>query len=343
MNGVTKRVLPLGLLTTSLMASTAQAERINTSELVSRTTSAFLNCAEFELVGGCFWWRLKCGWRGCKLKVTMTPRIEHYVPDLTVQTYKNVTQTPVKEMDSVLSAAQADYNGGVISVILNALEAPVDELGSGNGSENGRFSHSNTTNNSVDIFGNPAASVIGSVGSFLGITCGTSLTPMYPYYISHLDTLAWRFGIPESLYPESLNPFANLLGDNLFNFGGIYPRMGSSSNHDELKDSALSAFRSAHFVTRSGESHVYTYPAQSRQVSKGIHDRPGAITMTSGKWQQISPAAEDSCHYMPYDMNINVTDGRNEYRSDDGGYVWNLWRPYSCCAKPGGWRYLTHF
>lgn len=325
------------------LASTVKAERINTSELVTRTTSAFLNCADFELVGGCFWWRLKCGWTGCKLKITMTPRVEHYVPDLTVQTYKNTTKTPVKEMDSVLSAAQADYDGGLISVILDALDAPLDELGSGNGSENGRFSHSNTTNNSVDIFGNPAASVISSAGSFLGVTCGTSLTPMYPYYISNLDTLAWRFGIPESIYPQSLNPFDNLLGDNLFNFGGIYPRIGSSSNHDELKDSALSAFRSAHFVTRAGESHVYTYPAQNKQVSKGIHDRPGPITKTSGKWQQVSPAGEDSCHFMPYDMNINVVDGRNEYRSDDGGYVWNLWRLYSCCTKPGGWRYLTHF
>lgn len=320
------------------------AERINTAEVITRTSEAFLSCADFELAGGCMWWRLKCGWRGCRLRTTVTLKIEHYVPDVTFQAYKNAQSTPWRETGTIMTAVQADYDGSIISTILGTMGSGLDELGGGGGTESRATTHSNMTFTLVDAFGNPTNRVLSSLGSFAGLTCRSRLTSMYPYYISNLDTVAWRFGIPEMFYLESLNPFGSLLGDQTFNYGGYYPRIGHATNHDEFKEGALAVFRSGHFVSRRSQSHIYTSISnQGVSKSQGFYGvRPPETSLTSGKWQQISPAKDDDCHFMPLPISTtNPKDGKRSYRSDDGNYVWNLWRRYRCCQKPSGWRYLT--
>jgi len=338
----------------AVASAPAQAERINSAQLISRSLDAFLNCASWDLTGGCVWYRWKCGWTGCRLKLTTTLKVEHYVPDVTFQTYKNAQETPWKETGAILAGAQAEYDGSIISTILSAMGSGVDELGGGGGTESKAASHSNMTFNLVDAFGNPANSVLGQFASFspIGGVCKSRLSAYYPYYISNLDTVAWRFGVPEMIYLESLNPFGSLLGTQDFNYGGFYPRVGHSTNHDELKESALTTFRAAHFVSRRSQAHIYTTISSednvNRRKKEGYHGLKtgdqGAISLTAGKWQQVSPAAETSCNYMPLPISsINPTDGKSNYRSDDGHYVWNLWRRYECCKKPSGWSYWLHF
>lgn len=319
-----KTILSISILAASI---NVQAEEINTADVVSRTTSAMLSCADYKVTGICYW--LLCTPFGCSVKTSV--RVSHYLPDITVQTYRDAEEPPWKETATMMQAAQSDHDGSLISAILSTMGSGLGELGGGSGSENKAASHSNMTFTLTDSFGNPAMLAYSALSSS-GYSCSSKLTPMYPYYISNLDTVAWRFGIPEMVYPQSLNPFGYLLGSNSYNWGGYYPRIGHVTNHDLFKESGLIAFRSAHFVSRTGQPHVYRTINQSK--STGFWP-PGPVTTTSGKWQMISPKKEGSCSTLPRSMSIGASDGKNSYRSDDGNHVWNLWRKYECCKRRG--------
>jgi hypothetical protein len=74
-----------------------------------------------------------------------------------------------------------------------------------------------------------ATSLIG--GSIPGYSCDTAATPLMPYFLSTLDSAAWRTGVPESLYPERLCPASgnrqsgrsNYVGQRLSPFGVCQP------------------------------------------------------------------------------------------------------------------------
>jgi integrating conjugative element protein (TIGR03756 family) len=309
----------------------SKADTITTAEVITKTTSAFFNCADYEVVGVCFW--LYCTITGCTVKTSA--KVAHYNPEITTQTYRNAEKPPWVETRVMLDAMQAGHDGSLISIILDTMGAGLDELGGGAGSENKAASHSNMTFTLTDSFGNPvllASKVIGASG----YVCDPKLTPMYPYYVSNLDTVAWRFSIPEMFYPQSLNPFGSLLGSNSYNWGGYYPRIGHVTNHDLVKESGLIAFRSAHFLSRRGESHVYTSIAQNSR--EGFWP-PGPLTKSSGKWQQLAPKGEASCKTFPLSAGTGPSDGLSGYRSDDGAHVWNLWRRYKCCKDRGDFLY----
>jgi len=104
--------------------------------------------------------------------------------------------------------------------------------------------------------------------------CPSDTTPMVPYYLSGMNVLAWRFKIPEIVYPQTYVPFSNattignfqplatLSGNHdgeIHNYGSVYPRNGYLLQPDPVKAAAVSAFRAAHVVTRDGQPHVYTY------------------------------------------------------------------------------------
>ena len=324
-----RKLLMTCMIIMTVVISPVKAEKINTTQVIDRTLSAFVSCADYAIVGVCFW--LRCGWSGCK--VVTTPKVAHYAPDLAVQTYRDAEDPPWKETASILNAMSADHDGSLIATILSTMGSGLDELGGGAGTENKAASHANMTFTLTDSFGNPLIPALSSLGIF-GLVCTPKLTPMYPYYISNLDTVAWRFGIPEMLYPQSLTPIGYELGSIDYNWGPYYPRIGHVTNHDGLKESGLIAFRSVHFITRKNQSHIYT---STQQKQKAGFWPPGPLTETSGKWQQISPKAETSCHYMPMPMTVGSSDGKAGYRSDDGNHVWNFWRRYSCCRRGGQW------
>ncbi|STQ14802.1 integrating conjugative element protein, PFL_4710 family [Enterobacter cloacae] len=55
-----------------------------------------------------------------------------------------------------------------------------------------------------DAYGHPATRLIG--GMVPGYSCDSAATPFMPYFTSALDALAWRTGVPESLYRRRLSP-----------------------------------------------------------------------------------------------------------------------------------------
>ena len=75
-----------------------------------------------------------------------------------------------------------------------------------------------------------------------------------PYFLSTLDSAAWRTGVPESLYPEALVPGQREIGSQAAAnmWGNVYPRSGFVSQTDDDKASAVVAQRVADIITRAG-------------------------------------------------------------------------------------------
>lgn len=62
----------------------------------------------------------------------------------------------------------------------------------------------------ADALGHPATQLIG--GMVPGFSCDSPVTPAMPYFLSTLDSIVWRTGLPESLYPEAQVPGKREIG-----------------------------------------------------------------------------------------------------------------------------------
>ncbi|WP_411017313.1 TIGR03756 family integrating conjugative element protein, partial [Salmonella sp. s51695] len=109
----------------------------------------------------------------------------------------------------------------------------------------------------ADAIGHPSTSIIG--GQIPGYSCNSAATPLVPYFLSTLDTLAWRTGVPESVYPEALIPGRREIGSTSAQniWGNLYPRSGFVTQQDDYKSGAIVAQRVADIITRTNQIHVY--------------------------------------------------------------------------------------
>ncbi|EDA0956379.1 TIGR03756 family integrating conjugative element protein, partial [Salmonella enterica] len=188
----------------------------------------------------------------------------------------------------------------------------------------------------ADAIGHPATSLIG--GQIPGYSCNSAATPLFPYFLSTLDTLVWRTGVPELAYPEALIPGKREVGSQASQnmWGNVYPRSGFIIQQDDYKAGAVIAQRVADIITRSGQIHVYQPLVGHR--SPGYWP-PDPVTENTGmknhKWQRLSPALSQSCAVFP-DTGGHV--------AENGNYAWALWQPYSCCKRRGQtFLYSTNF
>src|SRR3546814_15790244 len=80
-----------------------------------------------------------------------------------------------------------------------------------------------------------------------------------PYLLSTLDTLAWRYNVPEMAYPEALIPGMREVGarTTLNLWGHVYPRGGFLHQTDANKTGAVIAQLAGAVVTPPGHPHVY--------------------------------------------------------------------------------------
>src|SRR3546814_19867150 len=73
-----------------------------------------------------------------------------------------------------------------------------------------------------------------------------------PYLLSPLDMLAWRYNVPEMVYPEALIPGRREVGarTTMNLWGNVYPRGGFLHQTDDFKAGAVVAQRAGDVVTR---------------------------------------------------------------------------------------------
>jgi integrating conjugative element protein (TIGR03756 family) len=262
------------------------------------------NCLAYKVVGICFW--LLCTPFGCKVKTST--KVHHFIPELVVSSYATTGNNPWTEM-AALSSPISGAEGGGNLITPNTRR---DNLP--------RFKN-------VDGIGHPGGWTATQLASQSGYACASGATAFTPYYLSTLDSLAWRHGIPESFYPESLMPGIREIGrpasGNMW--GNVYPRQGFLIQPDDFKAAAVMAQRAGDVITRSGQPHVYL------PLTPAKHDGywpPGPIIendASTHKWQLLYPQVQPTCAIFPSDP----------VQSADGGYAWSLWRPYSCCKREG--------
>jgi len=288
---------------------------LNSAQIVASAVSQ--TCISWRVSGICYW--MFCGLHGCTVRTSV--KVTHFIPEAVVSAYNTQGGNPWREMSMVSQTA-----GGLESSITSALSG----VSAGGGNNELKTPGQRKTNlhfKYADAIGHPATSLIG--GSIAGYSCRTAATPFVPYFLSTLDSLAWRTGMPESLYPEALVPGQREVGSQAAAnmWGNVYPRSGFVTQVDDDKAGALVAQRVADIITRSGQPHVYQ-PLMG-QRSEGYWP-PGAVQENTGtsnhKWQRLAPQLSQSCAVFP--------DGDHPPAADANA-AFALWQPYSCCQRRG--------
>jgi len=176
---------------------------------------------------------------------------------------------------------------------------------------------------------NPGVEVFNQFVSSSGYFCEGAGTAFMPYLLSTLDTLAWRYNVPEMAFPEALIPGMREVGarSTLNLWGNVYPRGGFLHQTDDHKAGAVVAQRAGDVVTRRGQIHVYQ-PLLAN--SRPGYWPAGALMegdASTGKWQELTPVLSSSCTVFPRSGFLT--------QAQQGDYAWALWRPYACCERRG--------
>lgn len=307
---------------------------INTLEIVKQTMTSAISCMDWEVRGVCVW--VSCIPIPPLCTFSMSIKTKNFVPELVVQSYDRANDEPWSESKYINNALLADADSSWIAKLIEigtgANLSGLEIRGGVSSSANKRDTRS-LYYKFLDAYGNPSLIFFNKiVAKGLGLICGGQGQPFFPYFISNLDAVSWRWDIPEMFYPQSLMPLVTSydLGTTNNNYGPIYPRHGFMTSQDPIKASVLSAFRAVHFITRQNEPHIY----KELPSSGGDGYWPaGPLTKEdggTGAWQMLYPKATSSCVMFPYDENPPP-----DMRSENGGYLWNFWRSYKCCLKTG--------
>ena len=290
--------IAIALTSISGQASESGQSSLNTASIMA--SSASTSCLDYKVVGTCFW--LFCTKFGCKIRTST--KIKHYIPEVVVSSYNHQAQNPWVEMNFLSKVVKGgDY------------QSPHKD-------------YTQATFKNVDVIGHPQGAISQMLNS-TGYYCKSQTTPFVPYYLSGLDFLAWRFGVPEMVYPEALIPGMREIRANGDTWGNIYPRAGTVTQVHDYKASAVTAHRVADVVTNTFQPHVYIPIAKKDNQSNGEWFPPPVKEgdAKTHKWQQLHPVTSQSCAIFP--------DNPPSMLSENGSYAWALWRPYKCCKKRG--------
>ena len=225
---------------------------ISTAQIMA--SSASPQCADYKVVGICYW--LFCTNFGCKIRTST--KVRHFLPEQVVSGYNHEGQNPWSEVS-----------------------------GLGNGIKGGSYQDKPATKQysqmvfkNVDVIGHPQ----GAISQFLGNTgyyCRSQSYAFQPHFLSGMDVMGWRFGVPEMFYPEAITPGMREMGKNGDTWGNIYPRAGSITQIHPYKAAAVkcSTLKQKKCVL-SFRTAVLLMPIQVKiQYSKILHGRFGDLTL----------------------------------------------------------------
>lgn len=281
------------------------ASAINSAQIIASALSP--TCLEYRIAGVCYW--LFCTAWGCTVRTSV--KVKHYIPNAVVSSYAQTGDNPWSEVAMLGTGIPGVAEGG------------------GNNEQKRGLRKDNLRFNNADAIGHPAlaAPLFNNFMGSMGYTCHGSASAFVPYFLSTLDALMWRTGLPESLYPEAVTPGLREVGSTGNMWGNVYPRGGFVTQVDDYKAAAVMAQRTADIITRTGQVHVYNPMTASKRDG---YWPPEPVTENTGtknhKWQRLVPSISSSCAVFPDNSNPIAA---------DGAYAWALWQPYSCCEKRG--------
>lgn len=293
-------------LASAVLALSGAVHALETPAIIASTASP--DCIEYRVVGICYW--LLCGLHGCKVRTSI--KVRHYVPDAVVSSYVatgHSTWTETAPMGAPIPGIAEDGGDGTTTRI-NQNEMTVFR--------------------NVDVIGHPGMLLFNDIVSALGYSCEGAGAPFIPYFLSTLDSVGWRYNIPETVYPEALIPGMREIGSIflLNTWGNVYPRGGFTHQADDYKASATTAQRAGDIVTRQGQPHVYQPLLASPRAGYWPAGALVESDASTGKWQELAPQLSLNCRVFP-DNRISLP------QAQDARYAWALWRPYACCKRRG--------
>ena len=236
----------------------ATGKGFNTAELISNSVQT--RCLNWKIIGVCFW--LKCSPK-CKIKTT--PKISHYLPDLTVT--NSTDQCPWNEV-----ALLSEVQGGALSTF-------TELIGSGNPGREGNLDDLPVRFKDAMVVGNPTVRLADRFN--VRFLCKSKTKPMKIYFDSRdpRNALQWRgidtssplsvLGGTDAERIESWQPGRREIGrpskslTGKFNtlagfasWGSVYPRRGSVMTGDDVKASAVIAQRAIEIVVRNSSGYL---------------------------------------------------------------------------------------
>ncbi|CAI1200041.1 TIGR03756 family integrating conjugative element protein [Serratia ficaria] len=287
-----------------MIGTVSSAFALNTATITASALSP--DCMEYRVVGICYW--LFCSAFGCSVRTSV--KVRHYIPDAVVSSYTNTGESPWVEVRT-LSAANPTAQAG------------------GDGTTSSNHENNLSKFKNADVIGHPAGSVFGRFAAASGYTCEGAGTAFMPYLLSTLDTVAWRYNVPEAVYPEALVPGMREIGTRTSTnlWGAVYPRGGFLYQTDDYRSGAVVAQRAGDIVTRRGQVHVYQPLLANARDGYWPAGELIEGDASTGKWQELTPTLSSSCAVFPH-SNAHV-------QAPQGDYAWALWRSYSCCQRRG--------
>ena len=222
--------LLIGLL---VFVSSARSEEFDIADLAEGFAAE--ECLDYCIVGVCFW---LVGCPYCHIKTDA--KIQHRLPDLVVTAFKKPGESPWKEGRNAY--------GSFASKSLKTILSPIAD-GSFTVMERGA-EKSDRMFNEVHVVGNPVAYVSNAVDYL----CPTKAMPI-PYFLSEVDSLAWRDPRSEMTHIESYTPGMR----EIWGIGtSVYPRVGTVMQPDPPKAAATDAQRAIDIVLQNWQvPHVY--------------------------------------------------------------------------------------
>ena len=317
MNNSTQKLFA-GLALTLAATSLSADETISTSDIVSAAASA--SCIDYRLTGICFW--LRCTSNSCDVETS--PKIGHHNPDLVVSAHNGAGNNPWSEANSITGGVSTSAIGSILNAAAK-VPAGSNRASTGDDLETLKFKGS-------DAIGHPVASIP------IPYRCPSQATSLTPYFVSGTDAIAWRMGVPESVYPEALVPGRREIGNYPANtWGSVYPRSGFIAQSSDAKAAAVIAQRVGDIVTRTGQPHVYQALSGSPNYNGRIWP-PGGLeenTDKQGSWQMLTPVESDSCSVFGENDTTSFAGWDGGKQAVSANYAWTLWRPYQCCEREG--------
>jgi integrating conjugative element protein (TIGR03756 family) len=264
-----------------------------------------------------------CVWLSPEGAQTFTPYIEQHIPDLIVSVYRNEDENPWFEARKLLDAMPGNVRQKLVPMI-GSGDSPLNKVG-----DNGVIFKE------ADVIGNPAVSMFMQHIPYASLK--TTARPMMPYYLSIVDTMAWRgtslLSKPEETYSIGAD-FIHRVGTGFTNWGGVYPHQGFVLGTDDAIASMVIAERAADLVTTSIPfDHVH----QILPEDCGFKCRASPIKENSDEtlFQRIYPDKQNSCEIFGSDA--SDSDGiYNQDKQYDGSYAWIVWRKYEGCVQGDG-------
>ena len=265
-----KEISKYMLIACILLSALTEPSRagFNTAQLIYNSMQ--IRCLDWKIIGLCFW--LKCS---PKCKIRMTPKISHYLPDLTVT--NSPGKCPWQEANLLLLQSPSSI----------ALQL-INKISGGNPGQGGRLGRYAMKFKDATVIGNPTVKLRDQFK--VRFLCKSEIKPLHIYFSSRqgLNALTWRGldlsslqGIvaTDSDRVESWKPGSRLVGrgnisdtslapDSLLvdnGWGSIYPRRGTVLNPNDVQAGAVIAQRAIEITIRNSAGY-------RNVTTPGVHD-----------------------------------------------------------------------